>query len=109
MAVTENVAITPGSGANIAADKITDLDSTATVISHQRVKLETGPDGVVYDVNRFTPIPISAARLEDLLLQLLVETRVLTGLTASNVSPNENLDALRDQVREDMNLSKDLE
>jgi hypothetical protein len=49
--MADNVAITPGSGATIAADDIGG-------VLHQRIKIETGADGTATDVSAANPMPV---------------------------------------------------
>lgn len=109
MATTENVPITPGSGANIAADGIADKDATGATIWHQQVKLETGPEGSAYQVTYTQPIPTTSVPIERLLIGILVELRVLNYLTMSNVFPTEDLDALRAEEMINVGLPTDQE
>jgi hypothetical protein len=52
--MADNVAITPGSGATIAADDISG-------VLVQRVKIQTGADGSATDVSTSNPVPVSDA------------------------------------------------
>jgi hypothetical protein len=51
--LSDNVSITPGSGAPIAADNVGGN-------FHQRVKISVGADGVATDASETTPLPVAA-------------------------------------------------
>ncbi len=51
--MSDNVSITPGSGAPIAADNVGGN-------FHQRVKISVGADGVAADASEATPLPVAA-------------------------------------------------
>jgi hypothetical protein len=106
---TENVGITPGSGANIAADQITDKDATGAVISHQRVKLETGPDGVVNDVSVYNPAPVADTVVISLLKQILIELRVANSLAIQNVDFLGSVEDYRRDENDALNTNLDQE
>lgn len=50
--MADNVAVTPGSGASVAADEISG-------VYHQRVKVEFGADGTATDVSAAAPLPVA--------------------------------------------------
>lgn len=50
--MVDNIAVTPGTGATIAADDIGG-------VLHQRVKVEFGADGAASDVSSATPFPVT--------------------------------------------------
>jgi hypothetical protein len=52
--VADNVAITPGSGATVAADEISS-------VLYQRVKISEGADGSATDVSSANPLPVRGA------------------------------------------------
>lgn len=50
--MTDNITVTPGTGASIAADDVGG-------VLHQRVKMEFGADGSATDVSAANPLPIT--------------------------------------------------
>lgn len=100
MATTENVPITAGTGTYVAVDAIVDKDTTGATINHQRVKLETGPDGTACDVSVFAPVPVVSAALENLLTSLLVELRVANVIALANNDPYGDLEQYRQDEKD---------
>jgi len=70
--MADNVEITPGSGANVAADEIGG-------VLHQRVKVGIGVDGTAVDVSDANPLPVDIPSQSGLALLL---TRLYNTLVA---------------------------
>ena len=51
--MSDNIGITPGSGATVAADNIGG-------VLHQRVKISVGADGAAADASESNPLPVTA-------------------------------------------------
>jgi hypothetical protein len=68
--MADNVAITPGSGAVVAADDIGG-------VLYQRVKPVVGGDGEAADVSVANPLPAVAPRTDDLILLLMRVVKLL--------------------------------
>lgn len=75
--MADNISITPGTGANVAADDVGG-------VLHQRVKVSVGEDGSAIDVSQSNPLPVSDNILA-LALQRL--SSVLTTLQNILLSP----------------------
>jgi len=91
----DHVPITAGAGTSIATDAIADADAAGVVRHYQRVKIETGPDGVAADVSNANPWPNRDLSVGQLLSAVLVELRVLTTMLADQCDPTLDLEAIR--------------
>ena len=91
------VPITPGTGANIESDAITDAGSpgiAGVTRYHQRVKMETGPDGAARDVSLHDPVPVASQSIEEKLDDILSMLRVIAEILAQDARPLVDIDSL---------------
>lgn len=97
--MADNIAITPGAGASVATDEASTSGSTSAQ-HYQRVKLTTGPDGVaVGDASELYPVPVRSVDVNRLLIDILVELRVLTSFFQNEMMPRVDADLLRQELR----------
>lgn len=72
--MADNIAVTPGSGATVAAD---DIGS----VWHQRVKLSIGPDGSAADAHDDRPVPVELDTRDNYTVSTTNQTNVAAART----------------------------
>lgn len=103
--MADGVQITAGAGTSVATDGIDDPGTpgvAGTTQHHQRVKIETGPDGAATDVSEFEPMPTNDEEAICLLRYILIELRVLNTLIQDQSYPSFDLNQLRDDYNSDV-------
>jgi hypothetical protein len=78
--MADNVAITPGTGASIAADDIGG-------VLHQRVKLSVGADGSATDLSAANPMPCQPSTDQDPIFDHTNGTKTSVTVSATVITP----------------------
>jgi hypothetical protein len=96
--VADNVVITPGSGATVAADEVT--DATLGTVKVQMMKIMDGTlDGTqkaaVGDKGLQVDSSVASRPIVDLLTSILTEMRVMNAVLQAGLNVRDDLDVMR--------------